>query len=364
MQHPTAGKVTVTVQVEDQGARSITLEDALKEPPPRFSFTVRTHAGYVPHDTDLQVLIQQIVEHQSNGADRSLGVRVEAEWERMSDPRFGVCSAANAEGKKCIVQSANPAACGLSVQLSAGGAYVVSIGMSPATRMTFVAGVTCRREAGAADQVQPQLPERGQARQDRLQEERRQEEQRLKQQQQQELGTQAEEGREKERRHEEEQKQEQRAPVSQRGKLQVQQQQQQVPPATGRRKRKGRGRERQISESERVKDGRSAQVPEATTKRDAWTRSRQAILKQGVAVRTGDEEDGGEVWVSPRRSLNAPDDRYRPSRTFGREVFPRSSFEALQDETTSDGEASDTVMARGDAGGDVASKRGDPTHVE
>ena len=85
---------------------------------------MRTQAGCVPNDTDLQVLIQQqfktfkpqtkqIVQHLSNGACRSHGVRVKAEWEIMSDPRFGVCRAANAEGKECILRNANPAACGL-----------------------------------------------------------------------------------------------------------------------------------------------------------------------------------------------------------------------------------------------------------
>ncbi len=59
VQHPTAEKVTVTVQVKDQATRSITLEDAFQEPPPRFSFTVRTQAGCVPNDTDLQVWIHQ-----------------------------------------------------------------------------------------------------------------------------------------------------------------------------------------------------------------------------------------------------------------------------------------------------------------
>ena len=206
VQHPTAGKVTVKVQVKASGARSVTLQDALEEP---IVFMVKTPAGCVPDDKKVVQLVEdqfrdfgarakQLVQPQPNGAGRSQGVQVEADRAILSDPRFMFRRVSSVERAECIKRSTNPATCGLQLETDQ-GMFVVPIQMPAGTACLLRRpGASIRLEESGATQAPRQFQEIKAAVQH---EERRQEEQPLQHEQEQETKTTEE--RHEERRQEE-----------------------------------------------------------------------------------------------------------------------------------------------------------------
>ena len=208
LQHPTVGKMTVQIKVKIPG-RSITLTEALNETPSRIHFVVRSPAGTNPGDKvaigllreqykEFNLMATQIVEKLPNGAHVSRGIRVQADSDIVSDPKFGVRvemrTEETGERKRVICRSKEARSCGMVIEVD-GSPYVIGVMMHPIMSELF-ARKNIASEDDDEDVVLPQAEQaeekverqrqqqREQAEQERLQQREQAEQERLQQREQ------------------------------------------------------------------------------------------------------------------------------------------------------------------------------------